>query len=182
MQCSAGLQWGFHFPKNFTRTSNRWHHHRGGLVPAAAAAAAQQNCLCRWTGTELPCTPEQHLLLISGKTRGCGRTLRKQRRDAVLETRKNQVGSHVTSSLVISETLEVGFKRCKWIPNRSLKARRHTVHTAESHSQTNSSSSPVLLFCIFWQVHWLHLVFPVWSWFGIETSHLFYWRLCRWRL
>lgn len=58
VQCSAGLQWGSHFVKNFTRTSNQWHHHRAGLV--TAAAAPQQNCLCSWTGTELPCTPEEH--------------------------------------------------------------------------------------------------------------------------
>lgn len=84
-----------------------------------------------------------HLLSISGKTRGCGRTLWKQRRNAVLETRKNQIGSHVTSSLVISKPCRVSFKRCKWIPNQSLKVWRHTVHTAESHSQTNCS-------CITW--------------------------------
>lgn len=139
---SAGLQRGSHFLKNFTRTSNQWHHHRGGLV---TAAAPQQNC--RWTGTELPSTPEEHgrqTLHICYRLAGKQEAVEEhcENNGEMLFWRLERTRLGLTSPPVWSSAkpCRFSFKRCKWISKQSLKAWRHTVHTAESHSQTNCSS------------------------------------------
>lgn len=142
--CNAQL--GFNEVLIFSRISQEPVTSSQRRLDTAAAAAPQQNCLCSLTGTELPCTPEEHgrqTLHICYSLAGKQEALEEhwENNAEMLFWRLERTRLGLTSPPVWSSAkpCRVCFKRCKWIPNQSLKAWRHAVHTAESHSQKNRS-------------------------------------------